>query len=384
MIIGVPKEIAPGERRVALVPESVARLVKRGHEVLIEVGAGVAASFADEMYVAVGARLVELGELYSQAHVIAKVARPMISPQTGIDEVAVLHPETVVIAFLSPLQLPGEIARLAASGVTSMSMEMIPRVTRAQAMDALSSQSSLAGYKAVLLAADALPRFFPMLTTAAGTIPPARVLVLGAGVAGLQAIATARRLGAVVTAYDTRSVVAEQVKSLGAAFLTLELGEQGDGAGGYARELSEHAVQRQREQLAQHAAAFDVVITTALIPGRPAPLLLTTEAVRGMRPGSVIVDLAGEAGGNCELSSAGTRTEYQGVTILAPLNVPSSMPQHASALYARNVATLIDHLTDAEGHLQLDFADEITSATCVTHAGQVTNTAVRELLAHAG
>jgi NAD(P) transhydrogenase subunit alpha len=379
MIIGLPKETAPGEHRVALVPDAVAKLVKAGHELLVEEGAGLGASLPDAAYAAVGARVVEAGELYSRATIMVKVTGPMLDLRTGIDEVALLHPEMLLIGFLSPLGNPEYVQRLAASGVTALAMEAIPRISRAQAMDALSSQSSIAGYKAILLAANALPKFFPMLTTAAGTIPPARVLVIGAGVAGLQAIATARRLGAVVQAYDTRAAVGEQVRSLGAKFLELDLSERGEGEGGYARELSAEAITKQRDWLAKHAATHDVVITTALVPGRPAPLLLTAEAVSGMAAGSVIVDLAAEAGGNCALTESGESVVKEGVTLIGLTNLPALIPLDASRLYARNVLSLLEHvLRDGAPHLDLD--DEITRGACICTAGRVTHAPTLALL----
>jgi NAD(P) transhydrogenase subunit alpha len=379
MIIGVPKETAPGERRVALVPDSVVKLMKNGHEVLVEAGAGLNASLPDEAYSAAGARIVDIGTLYSESHALVRVGRPNADKAQGMDEIALLHPDMLLIGFLSPLGNPDYVNRLATSGVTALSMEAIPRISRAQSMDALSSQSSVAGYKAVIIAADQLPKFFPMLTTAAGTIPPARVLILGAGVAGLQAIATARRLGAVVAAYDVRQAAAEQVQSLGATFLGVDLSEKGEGTGGYARELSPDAIARQQAFLAEHAAKHDVVITTALIPGRPAPRLLTAAAVAGMKPGSIIIDLAGEAGGNCEGSVAGQTVQIHGVSVIAPINLPSSMPLHASQLYSRNVMALIDHICSS-GAPKIDFDDEITRDACIAYSGRVTHAATLDSL----
>lgn len=372
MIIGVPKESAPGERRVALVPDSIGKLIKNGHQILVEAGAGAKAFFTDAAYARAGARIVEIGELYSEAQALVRVARPSAQNEHGVDELALLHPDMLLIGFLAPLGSPEYVQRLALTGVTAMSMEAIPRITRAQAMDALSSQSSVAGYKAVILAAEMLPKFFPMLTTAAGTIPPARVLVLGAGVAGLQAVATARRLGAVVSAYDIRAAAGEQIQSLGASFLALDLTEKGEGGGGYARELSPEAVEKQQAFLAEHAAKADVVISTALIPGRKAPQLLTAAAVEGMKPGGVVVDLAGEAGGNCALSRPGQTYIHEGVTLMCPLDLPSTMAMHASQLYARNVTALLDHMC-RDGNAQVDFDDEITRETCIAYAGRVTH-----------
>jgi H+-translocating NAD(P) transhydrogenase subunit alpha len=360
--IGVPKETAAGERRVALVPDAAGRLVSEGFEVLVQRGAGEAAYFSDEAYVEAGARIVD--GVYGEADVVVKVQKP------NGDEAAALRGGTVLIGFLQPLTEPETAGRLAERGVTAFAMESIPRITRAQAMDALSSQSTVSGYKGALLAAERLPRFFPMLMTAAGTVKPAKVLVLGAGVAGLQAIATAHRLGAVVSGFDVRPVVREQVESLGASFLDLGIvGEETEG--GYARELSSEEQERQQQELEMRIPDYDAVITTALIPGRPAPTLIPASAVAAMRPGSVIVDLAAEAGGNCELTQPGKEVVREGVTIVGLTNLPSSMPAHASQLYSRNVTALIQHLAP-DGELKLDFEDEITAGACVTRPAEVT------------
>ena len=357
----MPKERAAGERRVALVPELAGRLVTSGFEVLVERGAGEAASFPDAAYEEAGARIVD--DVYGEADAVAKVQSP------SEDEVARLREGQVLVGFLQPLTDPEGIARLAARGVTAFAMESIPRITRAQPMDALSSQATVSGYKATLIAAERLPKFFPMLMTAAGTVAPAKVLVLGAGVAGLQAVATARRLGAVVTGFDVRPVVREQIESLGANWLDLGIvGEETEG--GYAQELSEEQQRRQQEELEARLPEFDVVITTALIPGRAAPRLIPASAVAAMRPGSVIVDLAAEAGGNCELTEPGEEVVREGVTIVGPTNLPSSMPLHASQLYARNVSALLQHLAP-EGELVLDVEDEITAGACVTGKEEV-------------
>jgi H+-translocating NAD(P) transhydrogenase subunit alpha len=354
MRVGVPRESAPGERRVALVPDVVAKLAQGGFDVVVEPGAGGAASFTDDAFSNAGATI---GDPWS-AELVAKVRKP------SDDELARLADGQALIAFLQPLTDPEGIERLSARGVTGFAMESIPRITRAQPMDALSSQATVAGYKAVLIAADRLPRFLPMLMTAAGTVAPAKVLVIGAGVAGLQAIATARRLGAVVSGFDVRPVVKEQVESLGATFL--ELGVVGEETeGGYARELTPEEQQRQQEELEARIGDFDVVVTTALIPGRPAPRLIPRTAIESMKPGSVIIDLAAEAGGNAELTQPDEEVVHQGVTIVGPTNLPSTMPFHASQLYARNVSSLLQHLAP-EGELALDFEDEITSAACVT------------------
>jgi proton-translocating NAD(P)+ transhydrogenase subunit alpha len=361
--IAVPKETAPGERRVALVPDTVGRLTGSGLEVTVEAGAGEGAWFADDAYREAGASLVAGGELYRGAEVVVRVRKP------SADEVAAMPEGVALIAFLEPLSDPEGVERLAQRGITGFAMESIPRITRAQSMDALSSQSTVGGYKAALLAAERLPKFFPMLMTAAGTVAPAKVLVLGAGVAGLQAIATARRLGAVVSGFDIRPVVREQVESLGASFLDLGIvGEESEG--GYARELTSEEQARQQEELEKRIPDFDAVITTALVPGRPAPKLIPASAVRGMRPGSVIVDLAAEAGGNCELTEPGGEVVREGVLILGLLNLPSTMPAHASQLYSKNVAALLDLLVQ-DGELRLDFEDEIIAGACVTRRKEV-------------
>src|SRR3954451_19912576 len=353
MRLGIPKETVRGEHRVALVPETIARLGD-GVDVVVEAGAGAGAAFGDEAYTEAGATI---GDPWS-AEVVAKVAPPTA------DEVARLRDGQVLIAFLQPLTELAGVERLSNAGVHAFALESVPRITRAQPMDALSSQATVSGYKAVLVAADRMPRFFPMLMTAAGTIPPAKVLVLGAGVAGLRAIAAARRLGAVVSGFDVRPAVREQVESLGAGFLDLGVvGEET--AGGYARELTPEEQARQQQALEERIPDFDVVITTAAVPGRPAPKLIPAAAVERMRTGSVIVDLAAETGGNCELTRPGEVIDVGGVTIIGLLNLPSTMPTHASQLYARNVATLLEHLAPG-GELKLDWDDEITAGACVT------------------
>jgi NAD(P) transhydrogenase subunit alpha len=368
MRIGVVRETTPGERRVALVPETAGRLVKSGNEIVVERGAGEASSFPDRMYTEAGATV---GDAWS-ADLVLKVAKP------SDEELARLREGAVLIAFLQPLTNHAVVRELARRRLTSLSMDAIPRITRAQPMDALSSQATVAGYKAVLLAAAALPKFFPMLTTAAGTIAPAKAFVIGAGVAGLQAIATARRLGAVVEAFDTRPVVKEQVQSLGAKFLEVDLGETGEGAGGYAKELSEEAHRKEVELLAKAVKDNDIVITTAAIPGRPAPKLITADMVRSMRPGSVIVDLAAETGGNCELTQAGKVIEVEGVRIDGTTNLPSTMPYHASQMYSRNVASLLALMLTKEGKLNLDMNDEVMKGTVITKGGEVVHEATRK------
>ena len=353
MQLGVPKELVPGERRVALIPETVGRLGD-GVNVIIETGAGDAAGFSDEAYREAGATI---GDPWT-ADVVAKVAAP------SAEEAGRLHNGQVLIAYLSPLTDTAGIERLAAAGVHAFALESVPRLTRAQPIDALSSQATVAGYKAALIAADRLPRFFPMLMTAAGTIPPAKVLVLGAGVAGLQAIATARRLGAVVSSFDVRPAVREQVESLGATFL--DLGIQGEETeGGYATELTPEQQAAQQTELQARIPLFDAVITTAAIPGRPAPKLITADAVRAMRAGSVIVDLAAESGGNCELTRAGEEIVENGVTIVGTTNLPSTMATHASQLLSRNIASLLA-LIVTDGAVTLNWDDEVVAGTCVT------------------
>jgi NAD(P) transhydrogenase subunit alpha len=370
MKIGVPRETMPGEARVGLVPETVGRLAKANNTVVIEPGAGTASAFTDDAYEKAGATL---GDPWD-AELVVKVQRPTDA------EIAKLRSGTTLIAFLSPLTNHDLVRRLASQGVTALSMDAIPRITRAQPMDALSSQATVAGYKAVLLAAATLPKFFPMLTTAAGTIAPAKALVIGAGVAGLQAIATARRLGAVVEAFDTRPVVKEQVQSLGAKFLEIDLGESGAGAGGYAKELSEEAHKKEVELLAKAARENDIIITTAAIPGRKAPVLIAREMIPTMKPGSVIVDLAAETGGNVEGTEAGKTVVISGVTIIGQLNLPSSMPFHASQMYSRNIASLLALMLKKDGTFTLDMADEVVKGTVITQGGNVVHEATQKAM----
>jgi H+-translocating NAD(P) transhydrogenase subunit alpha len=358
MRVAVPRETAPGERRVALVPDVVQRLTAEGFEVVVERGAGEAAGFDDSGFSDAGATIADRAAALAGAAAVVRVAPPTA------DEVAQLAPGVVLIGFLAPLTDTAGVARLGERGVVAFAMESIPRITRAQSMDALSSQATVAGYKAVLLAADRSPKMFPLLMTAAGTVAPARALVLGAGVAGLQAIATARRLGAVVSAFDVRAAVKEQVESLGATFLDLGVRAE-ETAGGYATELTAEQQAEQQHALEKRIPEFDLVITTALIPGRAAPRLIPADAVRRMRAGSVIVDLAAEAGGNCELTQPGTETDVDGVRIVGLTNLPSLMAADASRLYARNVSALLQHLAP-KGELALDFDDEITGGACVT------------------
>jgi NAD(P) transhydrogenase subunit alpha len=362
----------PGEQRVAIVPEAAAKLVAAKHEVIVESGAGTGSGHADEAYRTAGATVGDRSTAFG-ADIVVKVQKP------SADEIALLREGAAFVATLQPLTNKDAVRALAARRTTAFSMDMIPRVTRAQSMDSLSSQSNIAGYKAVLVAANSLPKFFPMLTTAAGTVTPARVLVLGAGVAGLQAIATARRLGAIVEAFDTRPVVKEQVQSLGAKFLEIELGEQGEGTGGYAKELSEEAHKKEQELVGKHVKDADVVITTALVPGRRAPILVTADMVRAMRAGSVVVDLAAEMGGNCELTEPGKTVVREGVTIHGEVNWPSTVAFHASQLYSRNVSALLAHLSK-DGALALDLEDEITKGALITHDGQVVHAATKAAL----
>ncbi len=365
MRIGVPKEIRPGEARVGLAPDVIGKLVKQGLEVIIESGAGVASGYPDDHYTKAGAQ-VKAGNVISDADIVASVTA--LTP----DQMKTLKKGAITISFLSPTTQVDSIEASASAGLTSFSMELIPRISRAQSMDALTSQALCAGYRASLVAADLSPRFFPMLMTAAGTVTPAQVVVLGAGVAGLQAIATAKRLGAVVSAYDVRPASADEVKSMGAKFITLEL-EALEGSGGYAREMTEDRAAKQRELLKPYLAAADVVITTAAVPGRPAPRLVTADMVGAMRSGSVIVDLASETGGNVEGSKAGEIiTTTNGVIVWGGKDVPSQLPNHASMLFSRNVVNLLGLLVkSAEGKasLNLDFNDEIIDAAAVTHNG---------------
>ncbi|MFL5567488.1 MAG: Re/Si-specific NAD(P)(+) transhydrogenase subunit alpha [Gemmatimonadaceae bacterium] len=378
MLIGVPREIASGERRVALVPEVVPQLTRAGHRVVIERDAGLRAGFTDDLYRSAGCEIVDSFEvIYSTAQMILKVQRPGRDESTGEAELDMLKAGTVLIGLLQPASDPALFQQLAERDIIACSMELVPRTTRAQMMDALSSQSTVAGYKAVLLAANALQKFFPMLMTAAGTVRPARVLVIGAGVAGLQAIATARRIGAVVEAFDTRPVVKEQVKSLGATFVELDVHlEDAQDAGGYAKELSERHIRREKELIHTRAMQSDVIITTALVPGKPAPRLIDAETVRAMRPGSVIVDLAGEQGGNCELSVPGDTVVRHDVTIIAPLHISSELAYHASQMYAKNIAALVTLLAP-KGELALNFGDDIIDAVCITANGEVRHNPTR-------
>jgi NAD(P) transhydrogenase subunit alpha len=374
MKIAVPNESGRDERRVALVPDVIKRLTGKGHEVVVESGSGEGARIPDALFEEAGATIGSL----EGADVVVRVTVP------SADEIQALPNGSILIGFLAPLTSPETTKALASAGITALAMEAIPRISRAQSMDALSSQASVGGYRAALIGSQELGRFFPMLTTAAGTIPPANVLVLGAGVAGLQAIATARRLGARVTAFDVRSVVKEQVESLGAKFLELDIGADAEAAGGYARELTPEEQKAQQEALNEAIGGFDVVITTALIPGRPAPKLVTAAGVHNMKPGSVIVDMAGEAGGNCELTKPGETIVEDDVVIASPLNLPSTMPEHASQLYARNIMSLLDLITGEEGELNLNFDDEVVAGACITREGQIVHEGAKKAAGEGG
>jgi proton-translocating NAD(P)+ transhydrogenase subunit alpha len=376
MRIGVPMEQQQGEARVALVPESVKKLVAGAVEVAVEAGAGVKAGFIDSEYTAAGATMVDHVALLSSADVLACVNRP--EPP----DVEKLKAGAIIIGFLKPLDEPAALDRIVARQLTAFAMELVPRITRAQSMDALSSMATVAGYKAVLIAAGHLPRMFPLLMTAAGTVPPAKVLVLGAGVAGLQAIATARRLGAVVEAYDVRAAAGQDVKSLGAKFLDVDLGSiETQDTGGYAKELSPEALKLGRDMVTKRAAISDVVITTAQVPGRRAPLMLTAEAVNSMRPGSVVIDLAASTGGNCELTKPGETVNHGGVSIFGPLNLPATVAGNSSQLYSRNLTSFLSLIVD-KGSLKIDMADDILKGACVTYQGGNVHPKVAAALDH--
>jgi H+-translocating NAD(P) transhydrogenase subunit alpha len=378
--IGVPGESFPGERRVALTPRAAEALGKLGASVVIERSAGVSAGFPDDQYVARGARVSTRAEVFQQADIVVQVRALGVNPEAGRADLPLLRPGQIVIGFGEPLTAVREVSDLARAGVSFFAMELMPRITRAQSMDALSSMATISGYRGVLLGAEALPKIFPMLMTAAGTITAARVLVLGAGVAGLQAIATARRLGAVVSAYDVRSAVKEQVESLGAKFVVLDLDTgSSEGQGGYAKAMDEEFYRRQRALLTEVLREQDVVITTAAVPGKKAPILVTAEMASAMMPGSVIVDIAAERGGNCELTRPGETVMHQGISILGPLNLPSTAPYHASQMYGSNVAAFLK-LMVKNGELTINREDEIIRETLVTHGGEVVNARVSELL----
>ena len=381
MIVGVPKETYPNELRVALVPAVLPILAKLGLEVLIEKGAGLGAGYADEAYEEQGASIpAGRSQLFKSADVITQVRGLGANPDAGQADLKLTRSGQVLLGLLDPLGSPQAAQELASAGVTSFALELVPRISRAQSMDALTSMATIAGYKAVLMAADTLPKMYPMMMTAAGTIKPAQVFIVGVGVAGLQAIATAKRLGAVVRAYDVRPAVKDQVESLGAKFVEMNLETEGsEGSGGYAREMDEEFYKRQRELMTEVVAGSDVVITTAAVPGRKAPILVTEDMVKGMARGSIIIDLAAEGGGNCELTRPGENVDYNGVTIMGPTNLASSIPYHASQMYARNVTSFLQNMVK-DGELNLNMEDQVIKETLLTHQGEVTNPRVRELL----
>jgi len=380
MKIGVVKESFPGERRVALIPESMTALGKAGHELLIEAGAGVSAGYPDDAYKAKGATIAtDRAAVFGAADAVFQVRGLGANLTAGRADLELMKPGQLVVAMMDPLGEPGAIKDLAARNVTAFAMELMPRITRAQSMDVLSSMATIAGYKAVLMAADAAPRMFPMFMTAAGTVTPAHVLIVGAGVAGLQAIATAKRLGAVVSGYDVRPAVKEQIESLGAKFVEMDLETEGaEDAGGYAKEMGEDFIRKQREFMAGVCAESHVIITTAAIPGKKSPVIVTAEMVEGMMPGSVIVDLAAERGGNCELTKADETVVAHGVTIMGPTNLATTIPFHASQMYARNLMTFLKEITEKDGTLALNMENEVH--TIVTRDGDVVNARIREML----
>ncbi len=381
MIVGIAKESFPGERRVALVPAALPGLIKAGLEVLVQSGAGNAAGYPDAQYAERGARIVPSRDEAFGAQIILQVRTAGANPEAGREDLPRIGPDTILVGTADPLGAPEAASEVASRGATLFALELLPRIARAQSMDVLSSMATVAGYRAVLLGATALPKMFPMLMTAAGTVTPARVFVVGAGVAGLQAIATARRLGAIVTAYDVRPAVKEQVQSLGARFMEMEglRADQAEDAGGYAREMGEEFYRKQRELMTRALAESDVVITTAAVPGKKAPVLITAEMVARMRAGAVIVDLAAERGGNCQLTRPGETVQQNGVSILGPTNLPAEVPYHASQMYSRNVTTFLLHLLK-DGRLNVDLEDEITRETLVTRNGKVAHPRVCEVL----
>ncbi len=385
MKIGVPKETYPGENRVALTPDVAGQLAKKGHDVIIEKGAGVTAGFPDDLYTAKKAGVGTRQEVFQQADMILQVRMLGANPDKGEADLKLMRKDQIIIGAGEPLSDPAPAQKMAEADVTAFALELVPRITRAQSMDILSSMATVAGYKAVLWAAEKLPKFFPMFMTAAGTISPARVFVLGAGVAGLQAIASAKRIGAVVHAYDVRPVVKEQVESLGGKFVELDLEtDEAQDKGGYAKEMGDDFLAKQREMMLKVVAESDVVITTAAVPGRKAPILVTEEMVKGMRPGSVIVDLAAERGGNCELTKPGEDVDYNGVTIMGPLNVATTIPYHASQMYAKNITTFLLNLFTKEGELDVNLDDEIIADTMISRGGEVTNDRIREMMGQDG
>ena len=380
MIIAVPKEILSGENRVATVPDVVPKLIKAGFEIHIEKNAGLNAGFTDEKYKSAGAKIIDnLQELYSTADIVFKVQKPMEHPDLKKHELDLMKEGTLLITFLYPLNYPEDAKKCAEKGINAISMDMIPRTTLAQKMDALSSQANIAGYKSVVMCADTLGKIFPLMMTAAGTISPAKVVIMGAGVAGLQALGTAKRLGAVVEVSDIRSAVKEEVQSLGGRFIEVETDENMQDAGGYAKEASEEFLKKQKELIFKHITEADIVITTALVPGRKAPILVTEEMVKNMRPGSVVLDMAVEFGGNCEVSEKGKAVKKYGVTIIGEPNLPSLVPTHSSEMYSKNLLSLITHI-GKEGNVTLNLEDEIVKGSLITHNKEVINPRVKELL----
>lgn len=380
MIIAIPKEILPGENRVACIPDVAAKLIKAGYEVQIEKDAGLNAGFTNEQYTHAGAKVIDkVEELYSNADIVLKVQRPIDNPTTGKNEIDLLKKGSLLISFVYVLHYPEIAKKCAEKGIDLISMDMIPRTTLAQKMDALSSQANLAGYKSVLLTANALGKIFPLMMTAAGTISPAKVVIMGAGVAGLQALGTAKRLGAVVEVSDIRPSVKEEVQSLGGKFIEVETEENMQDAGGYAKEASPEFLKKQKEVIFKHVTEADIVITTALVPGKKAPVLVTEEMVKHMRPGSVVLDMATEFGGNCEISEKGKIVKKYGVTIIGEPNLPSLVPHHASDMYSKNILNLIQYI-GKEGKITLKLEDEIVKGSLITHNGEVINARVKELI----
>jgi len=379
MIIAVPKEILPGENRVACVPDVASKLIKSGFQVQVEKDAGLNAGFTNEMYEKAGAKVVNLTELYTSADVVVKVQRPLDNPTTGKNELDLLKEGTILITFLYPLNYPELAQKCAAKKINVISMDMIPRTTLAQKMDALSSQANISGYKSVVMCADTLGKIFPLMMTAAGTISPARVVIMGAGVAGLQALGTAKRLGAVVEVSDIRAAVKEEVQSLGGKFIEVEGAADMQDAGGYAKEASEEFLKKQKELIFKHITEADIVITTALVPGKKAPVLVTEEMVKHMRPGSVVLDMAVEFGGNCEISESGKKVKKHGVTIIGEPNLPSLVPTHSSEVYAKNLWNLITYMSK-EGKVELNLENEIVKGALITYNGEVVHQRIKELL----
>ncbi|HSW53650.1 MAG TPA: Re/Si-specific NAD(P)(+) transhydrogenase subunit alpha [Ignavibacteriaceae bacterium] len=379
MVIAVPKEILPGENRVACVPDVASKLIKSGFQVHVEKDAGLNAGFTNEMYEKAGAKIVNLNELYSSADVVIKVQRPLDHPTAGKNELDLLKEGTILITFLYPLNYPDLAQKCAAKKINVISMDMIPRTTLAQKMDALSSQANIAGYKSVVMCADTLGKIFPLMMTAAGTISPAKVVIMGAGVAGLQALGTAKRLGAVVEVSDIRAAVKEEVLSLGGRFIEVEGAEDMQDAGGYAKEASEEFLKKQKELIFKHVTEADIVITTALVPGKKAPVLVTEEMIKHMRPGSVVLDMAVEFGGNCEVSEKGKNVKKHGVTIIGEPNLPSLVPTHSSEMYSKNILALLQHI-GKEGKVDLKLEDEIVKGSLITHNGEVIHQRIKDLL----